>query len=123
MVDCSFYSKINPEPFPQTAAWIEGNAGTLELRTNFELVVHGPGKQEVLDMEPSVPDWGERPWHNVQDSVIRLQTHAAEVMSGKASPHPSGRDNLKTLALALASYDSAQTGQTIDMTRWKEGGS
>jgi len=120
-IDCSFYSKIDPEPFPQTAAWVEGNLGTLELRTNFELVVHGAGTHEILNVEPPVPHWGERPWHNVQDSVIRLQTHATEIMAGKTGPQPSGRDNLKTMALALAAYDSAETGQTIDMTRWKAG--
>jgi len=32
----SFFSKIDPEPFPQTAAWIEGDAGTLELRTDSD---------------------------------------------------------------------------------------
>ena len=114
--DCSFFSKIYPEPFPQTVAWVEGDLGTLELNADFALIVHNADHREVLDVEPAVPDWGERPWHNVQDSVLNFQTQA---LTGQ-DPQPTGADNLKTLALALAAYDSAETGQTIDMASWQE---
>lgn len=120
-VDCSFFSKIDPEPFPQVAAWIEGSEGTLELRTDFRLVLHHTGMHEVLDIEPAVPGWGERPWHNVQDSVVRFQSHVVDVLEGRAEPRPSGRHNLATLALALAAYDAAETGRCVDMATWKGG--
>jgi len=119
--DCSFFAKLDPEPFPQAAAWIEGNAGTLELGTDFRLKLHSAGGHQYFDVEPDVPTWGERPWHNVQDSVLNFQTHVAGLLNGRGAPGPSGADNLKTLALALASYDSARRGKTIDMTTWKEG--
>lgn len=119
VVDCSFFAKIDPEPFPQTAAWIEGDLGTLELSTDFKLKLHITGAHEVLDVEPTVPEWGERPWHNVQDSVQQFQTHVLQVLEGQAKPQPSGRDNLKTLALALAAYDAAETGQTITLKQWE----
>ena len=115
--DGSFYSKITPDPFPQTVAWIEGDQGTLELNAGFTLTIHGADSREVLDVEPPVPAWGERPWHNVQDSVLNFQTQAL----AEQNPQPTGADNLQTLALALAAYDSAKTGQTIDMANWQEG--
>ena len=119
--DCSFFTKVDPEPFPQTAAWIEGDEGTLELRTDFSLRIHSDGTHTCIDTEPEVPDWGARPWHNVQDSVLNFQTHVAQVLKGHGQASPSGTDNLKTLSLALAAYDAARTGQTIDMSRWVEG--
>lgn len=118
--DCSFFAKLDPEPFPQTAAWIEGSEGTLELGTDFRLALHSKGSREVFDVEPAVPPWGGCPWHNVQDSVINFQTHVAAILTGEAEPRPSGRDNLETLALALAAYDSAARGQTVEMPRWVE---
>ena len=73
-----------------------------------------------IDAAPEIPAWGEAPWHFVQDSVIRFQEHAIEVMSGRIDGRPSGADNLHTLALALAAYEAAGNGITIDMTNWSE---
>jgi len=118
--DASFFSKIDPEPFPQTVAWVEGNKGTLELGADLRLTVHSAGERKILDVDPPVPQWSERPWHNVQDSVFNFQSHAMDILSGKAIPQPSGSYNLKTLAVALAAYEAAETGSTIDMSQYKE---
>jgi predicted dehydrogenase len=118
--DCSFETKLDPEPFPQTVATIEGEKGTLDLSADMRLVLHRPGRRETFDVEPAVPAWGAKPWHNIQDSVIRFQAHAIEALSGRAEPQPSGADNCKTVALALAAYESAERGATIDMRGWRE---
>ena len=76
IVDCSFYSKIQPEPFPQTTVWIEGGDGTLELALGYRLIEHHAGNSQISDVEPKVPTWGERPWHVIQDSVVNFQRHA-----------------------------------------------
>lgn len=108
VVDSSFYSWNSPELFPQILARIEGDKGTLEIVEGFRLRLHTPLGLQEFDVEPAVPAWGEKPWHCVQDSVIRFQSHAVDVLYGRAEPQPSGADNLKTLALTLASYDSAE---------------
>lgn len=118
--DCSFHTALHPDPFPHTLARIEGDAGTLVLATDFTLTHHRRGSAETVSVEPKVLPWGERPWHNVQDSVIRFQRHALEAIAGRAKPSPSGRDNLATLCLALASYDSAEAGATIRPAEWSE---
>lgn len=118
--DCSFYSKFDPDPFPQTLARIEGDQGTLVLGQDFRLTLHtGEGARDI-DAAPAIPSWGAAPWHGVQDSVIRFQNHVADVARGQAAPAPSGADNLKTLALALAAYDAANTGTSITMANWQE---
>lgn len=120
VVDCSFFAKLDPEPFPQTIAWIEGETGTLALDEGYRLTLHGKNGREVVDVEPQVPSWGEKPWHAIQDSVVQFQRHVVDVLHGRAEPQPSGADNLKTLALALASYEAAETGQSIAMRDWQE---
>ncbi|MEO1249316.1 MAG: Gfo/Idh/MocA family oxidoreductase [Pseudomonadota bacterium] len=120
VVECSFASTIHPEPFPSTLTWIEGDKGTLELTADLRLHVHTEGDKAVETVDPAVPAWGARPWHTVQDSVIRFQAHVVDVLNGKAEPQPSGRDNLNTLALTLASYDAMQHGRLIDIARWQE---
>lgn len=116
--DCSFYSRYSPEPFPNTAALIEGDGGSLHLDRYNRLTIHTTEGAEVRDVDPAAPSWGAKPWHCVQDSVVSFQRHAVEVMNGTTHPQPSGADNLRTMALALAAYDAAEQGQTIHMADW-----
>ncbi len=118
--DCSFDTTLRPEPFPETAAWVEGERGTLELDRRFGLTVHAGTGARRIDVEPSVPTWGARPWHAAQASVAAFQAHALQVMHGRAAAQPSGHHNLDTLALALAAYEAADEGRTIDMRTWTE---
>lgn len=120
VVDCSFHSKLTPHRFPQTTAWIEGDRGTIDLGEDYCMTVHGADGRQSFDVEPEVPAWGERPWHVVQDSVIAFERHVIDVLNGRAPPQPSGEHNLRTLALALAAYESAATGSVVDLRHWKE---
>jgi predicted dehydrogenase len=121
-VECSFLSHYAPDPFPQTLALVEGSAGTLDLSQGYGLRLHSDGGASLTDTEPPVPVWGEKPWHLVQDSVIALQAHALEVMAGRAAPQPSGAHNLGTLAVTLAAIRAAETGQTVELATFSEGG-
>jgi D-apiose dehydrogenase len=114
-VECSFDSRIEPDPFPQTLVWLEGERGTLELGLDYRIRVHGEGGLREIDGEPAVPAWGERPWHAVQDSVAAFEAHVVDVLAGRARPQPSGQHNLGTLALALAAYRAAARRETVEL--------
>ena len=111
--DVSFHSRHHPEPFPQVWARVEGDLGTVELLADYRLILHREDGRTEENVEPTAPDWAERPWHVVQDSVRAFQAHVVDVLDGKAVPQPSGADNLRTLALCLAAYESAETGRRI----------
>ena len=119
--DCSFQSVRQPEPFPQTLAEIEGPDGTLTLGQDYALILHDAKGCQHIACAPVIPDWGSAPWQAVQDSVVRFQRHAADVLHGRAAPQPSGADNLHTLALSLAAYDAVALKQTIEMATWEAG--
>lgn len=114
-VECSFYSRRHPEPFPETLAVVEGETGTLELDRGYRLTLQTAAGIEEIDAEPPLPAWGERPWHAVQDSVRALEAHAVEILAGRADPQPSGAHNLDTLAVTLAAIRSARTGHSVDV--------
>ncbi len=118
--DCSFEARTFPDPFPRAVARIEGPKGTLCLGADFRLAIHSRTACETIDLDPAVPPWGERPWHGVQDSVIRFQEHAVRVMRGMEEAQPSGAHNLATLALALAAYEAAEAHRTVRMADWRE---
>lgn len=112
-VECSFYSHLSPDPFPQTLGRVEGETGTLELLENHLLRQHGPGGPADMDAEPAVPAWGAKPWHIVQDSVIAFQAHVLDALAGGAEPQPSGAHNLGTLAVTMAAIEAARRGKTL----------
>ncbi len=120
IVDVSFFSKLTPHRFPQTLAQIEGEQGSIELGEDYQMIVHGPDGRVALSVEPDVPDWGEKPWHIIQDSVIAFSRHVVDLLDGSAEPQPSGAHNLTTLKLALAAYDAAARHETLTLADWSE---
>lgn len=112
-VECSFYSHYTPDPFVQTLTVAEGPLGSLTLLPGYRMQLHQNGQLTETDVEPPVPQWGEKPWHLVQDSVIAFQTHARDVVLGQASAQPSGADNLRTLAVTLAAIQSSKSGSAV----------
>ena len=114
-VDCSFFTRTTPDPFPETLARIEGPGGTIEIDIGCRIRVHTAGGLREIDGDPPVPAWGARPWHMVQESVAAFEAHVVDVLAGRTGPQPSGRDNLATLAITLASYRSAARRETVDL--------
>lgn len=113
LVDLSFFTKREPEPFPETLVRIEGGSGTVELLQGYRLKVSGTGWSREADVEPAVPAFGAKPWHVVQDSVINIQHHWVECLISGMHPATSGADNLETLDLAFKAYRSAEIGQAL----------
>ena len=121
-IECSFFSRTTPDPFPETLARIEGPEGTIEISPGGLIRVHRDGRVREIDGDPPVPAWGERPWHMVQDSVAAFEAHVVDVLAGRAEPQPSGRHNLQTLAITLAAYRSAARNEVVDLADFIAGG-
>lgn len=113
IVDCSYATKLPVEPFPQTLVEVDGELGSLRLAEGYRLTVHGPGGTEDLDVSPTLLPWAQRPWHNIQESVRAIQQHWVDCLQSGQEPQTSGRDNLKTLQLVEAAYESAANGSVV----------
>lgn len=117
VVDCSYATRLEIEPFPETLIEIDGSEGTIRLNRGYELVVTSRGGTAREDVSPPLLPWASRPWHNIQESVALIQSHWAECLRAEKEPDTSGRDNLKTLALVEAVYQSAATGETVPLAK------
>jgi predicted dehydrogenase len=116
VIDISFYTQVDPDPFPQTLVRIEGTEGTAELGRDYALTLSGPGRPaELHNVEPPLHPWAERPWHVIQDSVVNIQRHWVDCLRHGRTPATSGADNLRTLALVFAAYESADAGQAVTL--------
>jgi predicted dehydrogenase len=116
VVDCSYASRLPRENFPETLLEIEGTEGSLRLDAGYRLGVHVGGETRMIDAAPPLLVWAERPWHNIQESVLAIERHFADCLREGREPETSGEDNLRTLALVEAAYASAADGgRTIAM--------
>ena len=115
IVDCSYATKLSKEPFPETLIEVDGSYGTVRLRQGYQLEVTTAEKTQVQDVSPPVLPWASKPWHNIQESVLSIQQHWVDCLRSNTEPATSGVDNLNTLALVEAVYQSAESGQLINI--------
>jgi D-apiose dehydrogenase len=113
IVDCSYASILESEAFPETLIEIDGALGSLRLRQGYQLSVTTRLATTHADVSPPLLPWAVKPWHNIQESVSIIQQHWVDCLRKGREPHTSGRDNLHTLALVEAVYESAGTGETV----------
>lgn len=115
IVDVSYASKLATEPFPETLIELDGTKGTIRLSQGYRLEVNGVDGVAVSDASPRLLPWASRPWHNIQESVLAIQQHWTDRLADGAETSTSGADNLKTLALVEAAYESAAGGHVVDI--------
>ncbi|MCB2054797.1 MAG: Gfo/Idh/MocA family oxidoreductase [Geminicoccaceae bacterium] len=108
---CSYTTRIEPDPFPQTLIELEGDRGSLHLRHDYRLEHHERGRMTVHDVAPRPPAWADPQWALVQESVLNTQQHWIDCLRSGREPQTSGADNLKTFALVEAAYASAASGR------------
>jgi predicted dehydrogenase len=115
VVDCSYATRLEVEPFPETLVEIDGTDGTIRLAQGYMLTVTGKNGTSKTDASPPLLDWASRPWHNIQESVARIQQHWVDCLRDGRVPDTSGADNLKTFALVEAAYQGASTRQPVNL--------
>lgn len=116
VVDCSYATRRTPETFPETLLEIDGDTGTLRLDAGYRLTVQNARGERTADVAPPLRPWAQRPWHNIQDSVVAIQRHFVDCIETGRAPETSGADNLATMALVEAAYLSAAQGRTVALS-------
>ena len=83
------------------------------LSPGLELRVTSGGRTVTRSLRTPLFAWTTEPWHVSQESVLATQRHWVECRRAGRAPETSGRDNLKTYALAEATYESAVTHRAV----------
>lgn len=104
---------LEREVFPQTLIFVEGSQGSLELDVDFwirETTIDGTLAKRY---PPPRYAWADPAYDVVHSSIVPCQ---ADILNGLRGGQceTTGDDNLKTVQLVFASYESAATRQTIE---------
>jgi D-apiose dehydrogenase len=104
----SYASRVEHDCFPQTFIFIEGEAGSVELAPNYWLRVTTQRGTETRRCPPPAYAWADPRYALVHSSIVECHRDLLTALQNKTAPETSAGDNLKTLKLVQAAYDSAR---------------
>ncbi|MDX2066035.1 MAG: Gfo/Idh/MocA family oxidoreductase [Fimbriimonadaceae bacterium] len=113
-VELSYASRLPHEQFPGTAWQIEGTRGGLTATADGRLSIATAEGVRTETVDGPMYAWVDPRYAVVQSSLVPCIHALHAALDGSAGDaHPSAQDNLKTLALVFAAYDSADWGEVV----------
>ncbi|NJO70264.1 MAG: Gfo/Idh/MocA family oxidoreductase [Bacteroidetes bacterium] len=109
----SFSSMLEQEVFPQTLLLIEGSKGSIRLDPG--LIIKTTTSAGTLTEKVSLENyrWQTERLTNEPPSIVSCNRDILNDMLGLSNAETTGNDNLKTVELVFAGYDSAKINQVI----------
>ena len=106
----SFYEQ---DVFPQTLMFVEGSKGTAEIAADYWLKVTTSDGTRAQRCPPRAYSWAEPDHAVVEESIVRCHENIVGALLGHAPAETTGEDNLKTIKLVHAAYDSARNQKVV----------
>jgi len=111
--ELSYASIVEHDSFTTVFILIEGEKGSLYLGPGFEIrITTREGTRSEKVTFPSY-DWADRDYIVNHESGIHVNRNILNDMLGRGTAETTGEDNLKTVRLVWASYESAASGKKI----------
>jgi len=112
------FASFLPTQLPDGESFtIIGDGGTIHapgatVRSNEPVALATGGSGRFLPLDP---DRGDLP---TDDMFANTIAHFAECCRSGAEPMCSGADGIRTMRVVMAAYESAASGQAVDLSRW-----
>ena len=106
---------LEHDRFPQTAVFIEGSAGSIELTIDNWLRVTTSDGTYARRVPPPHYAWADPLYDVVHASIVPCNADFLAALRGEHPAETTGTDNLKTVELVFSSYRSAAEHRTIDL--------
>jgi D-apiose dehydrogenase len=104
---------IEHDIFPETYIYVEAEKGTIELTRDFWLRVTTKDGTLAKRQPPVSYRWGDPDYVVFCSSIVPCNASFLRALSGKGKAETTGEDNLRTLELTYAAYESARTDSVI----------
>jgi D-apiose dehydrogenase len=103
------------DPFPETIAVIEGSEGTLRIDRGYRVsVVNRQGSKRHVATPPQY-GWVHPQYAVVQSSIVECHRDIVAALTRGERCENDASDNLVTMRVVEAAYQSAATGQPVDL--------
>ena len=112
-LEMSYASVVDYECFPQTLIEVEGDRGAIRLAPDYQYTITTQDGQHSKQIALPTYDWVHPEYAVVQSSMVAIHRHFLAGLQQENSVETTGEDNLKTLQLTYAAYDSAALEKAI----------
>ncbi len=113
--EMSYASRIEHDRFPETFVFVEGERGSAELAPDFWIRVTTHAGTQARRCPPPFYAWADPRYALVQGAGVACNANLLSALKNEAPAETTGEDNLKTLQLVFGAYESARTGQALQL--------
>jgi predicted dehydrogenase len=106
---------IEQDVFPNTYIFVEGKRGSAEAGKDYWIRVTTESGTHARRYPPPRYPWADPEYVPFHASIVPCSRNLLGGLRGDRSAETTGEDNLKTMRLVYAAYDSARTGETISL--------
>jgi len=104
---------LEKDVFTQTLIFVEGGKGSAELDRDYWVRVTTESGTRAKRYPPTYRPWMLPTYIASHASIARCNAHLLQALRGEGQAETTGEDNLKTMRLTFAAYESARTGSAI----------
>lgn len=106
---------LERERFPQTLAFVEGPLGSIEVADDYWLRVTTKRGTSSKRYAPPRFAWADPSYDLSQSSLVPCHRDLLAALRGERAAETTGADNLKTMELVFAAYDSARIDSVVKL--------
>jgi predicted dehydrogenase len=104
---------LERECFPETLAFVEGPAGSIEVTSDCWLrITTSKGTRSARHAPPHFA-WADPRYDLSQSSMVPCHRNLLAALRGQGEAETTGADNLKTMELVFAAYESARKDTVV----------
>ena len=111
----SYASKVEQDRFPEAFVFVEGEAGSIELGPDYWIRVTTRDGTHARRCPPPFYAWADPRYALVHSSIVACHANLLRALRDGTPAETSGEDNVKTLQLVHAAYESAARGASITL--------
>ncbi len=111
----SYASKLENDRFPETRILIEGESGTLQLDDDYWISMTTATGTLRRRYPPPFYAWADPRYALVHSSMVACHANLLRSIQEGVPAETSAEDNLKTLAIVQASYESARQRRVVEI--------
>jgi predicted dehydrogenase len=106
---------IEQDVFPNTHMMVEGSKGSVEVGKDYWIRVTTESGTHARRYPPPRYPWADSEYLPFHASIVPCNRNLLGGLRGEWTAESVAEDNLKTMELVYAAYDSARTGETISL--------
>jgi predicted dehydrogenase len=115
LCEISYASRTEHERFPETYITVEGEKGSLTLGPDYWIRVTTEEGVYANRYPPPRYTWADPAYDLVHASIVPCQADLLGALKGTGAGETTGEDNLKTMRLVFAAYESAASGRVVPL--------